>query len=132
MFQILSVCKGGGYRYCRTEPPHPRRNSNGLYPLHRVLAENRLGRLLEPGEVVHHADHDKSNDTPENLEVLQNHEHSRHHITPGRMMSITCHCGTAFDVLEREARKRLARAKSGVLSCSRSCGGAVGHATRPR
>lgn len=63
LFEILSVCKGGGYRYCRTSPKHPKANSKGLYHLHRVLMENKLGRLLRDDEDVHHKDEDKSNDS---------------------------------------------------------------------
>jgi hypothetical protein len=37
---------------------------------HRVVAEEMLGRPLAPGEVVHHRDGDKLNNSPENLEVL--------------------------------------------------------------
>ena len=37
---------------------------------HRVVAENILGRLLKAGEVVHHIDGDKRNNTPDNLMVL--------------------------------------------------------------
>ena len=34
---------------------------------HRVIAEQNLGRSLRPGEVVHHLDEDKTNNSPENL-----------------------------------------------------------------
>jgi hypothetical protein len=37
---------------------------------HRVVAEALLGRPLAPGEVVHHKDGDKLNNSPDNLEVL--------------------------------------------------------------
>lgn len=79
LFEITSICKGGGYRYCRTEPKHPKANTKGLYPLHRVRMENKLGRLLEPGEDVHHDDEDKTNDAPENLGVLDHGKHTSLH-----------------------------------------------------
>lgn len=78
-FQILSVCRGGGYLYCRTDPPHPHRNSNGLYPLHRVLVENEMGRLLRDNEVVHHKDDDKNNNELDNLKVMRRTDHTSHH-----------------------------------------------------
>lgn len=37
---------------------------------HRVVAEQKLGRKLKPGEVVHHIDGDILNYSPENLEVF--------------------------------------------------------------
>lgn len=37
---------------------------------HRVVAESVIGRKLLPGEVVHHIDGDKSNNSPENLMVF--------------------------------------------------------------
>jgi hypothetical protein len=48
--------------------------------LHRIIAEARLGRFLKPGEVVHHKDHDHSNNHWENLEVMGQDEHARIHI----------------------------------------------------
>lgn len=37
---------------------------------HRLVAEQILGRALEPGEVVHHVDGDKRNNAPENLMIF--------------------------------------------------------------
>lgn len=127
MFKILSVCKGGGYRYCRTEPPHPKRNSMGLYPLHRVLAENRLGRLLKNGEDVHHVDENKENDSPKNLEVKTHADHSRHHHRPLEPAEVTCICGEKVLLKPYVIRLRLSRNKFGRLFCSRSCGAKFQH-----
>lgn len=82
MFQILTTCKGGGYIYCRTDPPHPKQNAKGLYPLHRVIAENKIGRLLLPGEIAHHKDHNKHNNDEDNIEIMLNPDHSKHHRPP--------------------------------------------------
>jgi hypothetical protein len=124
MFKILSVCKGGGYRYCRTDPIHPRANKNGLYPLHRVLAENKLGRLLNPWEDVHHKDHDKENDDPENLEVLSHSEHAREHAlenVPAPVADECSNCGKRLSLSGRDYRARKKRSSDGALYCSVSC-----------
>ena len=48
--------------------------------LHRVVAEEMLGRPLLKGEVVHHKDGDKQNNNPSNLEVFSSQaEHAREH-----------------------------------------------------
>lgn len=121
-FKILSICKGGGYEYCRTSPPHPRRNSNGLYPLHRVLAENKIGRLLKAGEHVHHIDEDKSNNDPSNLEVMTISEHAKHHASGAELVEIVCPCcNKSFMLKPHQYRLRKARNKSSRLYCSRSC-----------
>jgi hypothetical protein len=38
--------------------------------VHRQIAAARLGRLLLPGEIVHHLDGDSTNNSPDNLFVL--------------------------------------------------------------
>lgn len=120
-FEILSISKGGGYRYCRTKPPHPRRNAKGLYPLHRVLMENKFGRLLEPWEEVHHKDEVKTNDTIDNLELKSRSEHARHHHPAMPPVSCICPCGAVFHVPGSEHRMRLERSLCGRLYCSRAC-----------
>lgn len=121
LFKIVSVCRGGGYRYARTIPLHPKANANGLYPLHRVLMENRLGRLLNPREVVHHKDEDRTNDLVANLEVMTQSEHAAHHAKDLPMIKFNCpKCGELSTVEERFYRLRAKRNKNGVF-CSKAC-----------
>lgn len=47
---------------------------------HRLVAAEKLGRPLHPGEVVHHLDGDKRNNAPSNLMVFASQaEHARWH-----------------------------------------------------
>ena len=52
---------------------------------HRLVAERILNRRLRKGEVVHHIDGDKRNNSPENLMVFENQkEHARWHANQSR------------------------------------------------
>ena len=47
---------------------------------HRIVAEKMLGRKLEKGEIVHHKDHNKHNNNPDNLEVMTQSKHASIHL----------------------------------------------------
>jgi hypothetical protein len=48
---------------------------------HRVIAEQKLGRVLRPGELVHHEDENKQNNSDDNLTVVTRAEHLNIHRT---------------------------------------------------
>lgn len=60
-------------------PDHPRTTKAGYMMEHRLIMEEKLGRYLEPDEVVHHIDGDKHNNHPDNLEVLTQKNHISEH-----------------------------------------------------
>lgn len=126
MYQVLSTCKSGGYVFCRTEPKHPKANSKGLYPHHRVVMENTLGRPLRENEDVHHINEDKTDNRPENLQVLSKSEHTKKHVSKLAPVSLVCpRCSNDFELTPRYYRLRLKRNKTGLVFCSRSCGATV-------
>ena len=45
----------------------------------RVVLEQKLGRKLRKGEVVHHINEDTTDDRPENLQSMTNSEHVSYH-----------------------------------------------------
>lgn len=58
-----------GYRivWC---PGHPRATTNGMVYEHILVAEQKIGRLLRPEEVVHHINRNRCDNRPENLIVF--------------------------------------------------------------
>lgn len=56
---------------------NPSRVSSYRY---RKIAERKIGRKLRPGEVVHHINGNRSDNRPENLQVMTRSEHSRLHM----------------------------------------------------
>ena len=58
------------------------RFSNSDYPVHRWVMQKKLGRPLKKGEIVHHRNENKLDNTPDNLQVLTPKEHYKLHVVP--------------------------------------------------
>jgi len=73
-------------------------SDTGKWPYeHRVVAEQKIGRALLPGEVVHHLNRDSLDNRPENLAVLSVGEHTTGHLSITRWSKAydSClRCGT--------------------------------------
>jgi len=62
--------------YC---PNHPHASKRKTVYEHQLIAEQKIGRYLKPGEVVHHIDLNKHNNSPNNIIVLTNSQHTKLH-----------------------------------------------------
>ncbi len=61
-------------------PSHPRAHKDGMVYKHILIAEEKLGRPLFRKECVHHIDHDRRNNHPDNLMIFAtNRDHSIFH-----------------------------------------------------
>jgi hypothetical protein len=78
--------KGGRIRgghesryWMRFVSDHPAANPLGYVLEHRLVMEEQLGRPLATDEIVHHINHDPTDNRPENLEAMTQGEHAARH-----------------------------------------------------
>lgn len=121
MWKVEKLVSKGNYNYAVVKG-HPNATKHGYVLHHRIVVENKLRRLLRSDEIVHHKNHDKKDNTIDNLEVLTASEHSKLHNTTGRSM-VELQCPECEDSFERE-RRQTHLVKGGKRTfCSRICNG---------
>jgi len=58
---------------------HPNKNASGYVAEHRLVLEEKIGRLLEKWETVHHKNGIRTDNRAENLEILSLSDHMKEH-----------------------------------------------------
>ena len=98
-------------------PEHHLADARGYVYEHRIVAENKIGRRLERGEIVHHIDGNKQNNAPENIEIVHSIAHHRRQHrqansqqrNPGEAnetISCACGCGQTLQKFDKLGRPR--------------------------
>jgi len=98
-------------------PDHHLADSKGYVYEHRIVAENLLGRKLLPGEIVHHIDGNKQNNSLSNIQVEPSRAHHRveHRKKdsacrmpdePNHIIECVCGCGASFPRYDPQGRPR--------------------------
>lgn len=106
-----------GYMLVRVGVGHPMADVRGYAYEHRMVASRVLGRDLKPDEIVHHRNGVKTDNRPENLEVVTgNAGHFVHHRRrnkglrmPGEgnpIVACACGCGAVFAKFDETGRPR--------------------------
>jgi hypothetical protein len=89
---MITVCKSNlnGYKYfCDSD--NAMAWKNGVVYHHRQIAAEKIGRPLTRNEIVHHIDGNRSNNHPDNLEVMTRAQHIKEHgVCPERKISKPC------------------------------------------
>lgn len=119
------VVASNGYVLVRVGVDHHLADVRGYAYEHRVVAEQKIGRRLRAGELVHHINGDKLDNRPSNLVVVNgNGEHRVHHRKrddlrlPGEAnTTIRCACGCGRSLAKFDVDGRPRRFISGHNGC---------------
>lgn len=105
-----------GYVIIRVGVGQPMADVRGYAYEHRIVASEKIGRLLARKDHVHHINGVKSDNRPENLEVVSSQEHRKRHRKyernlrdpgePNELSECECGCGATFNKFDASGRPR--------------------------
>lgn len=105
-----------GYVLIRVGKAHHLADSRGYAYEHQLVAEEKIGRRLRPGEIPHHINGDKTDNRPENIEVMPSRAHhmnahakrrdKRRAGEPNPQIDCACGCGQRFEKYDASGRPR--------------------------
>ena len=106
-----------GYVLIRVGKDHHLADVRGYAYEHRLVAEQKIGRRLLPGEIPHHINGDKQDNRRDNIEVVPSVAHHRAHHRknerglrmpdePNPMVDCACGCGAPFPKYDASGRPR--------------------------
>ena len=103
---------------------NPMANSNGVILEHRFIMSKKIGRFLEKDEIVHHINGDRTDNSPENLRLMNRKDHNKLHgeLVKSFTYEVCSYCGKTF---KRETRNIKFKKESGQKNfyCNRTCMG---------
>lgn len=117
-------------------PCHPNRNKHGYVFEHRLMMEQKIGRYLLNTEVVHHIDGNRSNNSPDNLEVFGSNADHLRETTTGIKYSLKKRSRAIVIALRKHANLKAVRDRliqkwySNDLLTASQISGLLNHQTR--
>jgi hypothetical protein len=94
------------------KPAHPMAQKSGYMMEHRLVMAEHLGRMLEPWEVVHHKNEDRTDNRIENLDLMTKSDHDRLPKPPPKPFPCP-HCGGLIQSFGNWSRVRTVVAVTG-------------------
>lgn len=100
-------------------PNHPHADKKGCIRYHRLVMEEKLGRYLEPWEVVDHINKDRQDNRPDNLRLFSsNSAHISNHKPKSDWSWVRCSkCGTNETFVSKRGNPNWYSDKNGGYLC---------------